>query len=171
MLNLLLRMQEQLGLTIILISHDIRVVGYMSHELGVHREIGPHGRAGARRRGAAQSRCTSIRVRCSTLHPALVGWMRGAEEAAFRDRASTGLTMARSIAVAILRMVVTVFLAVTFVFVILRVSGDPIRALLPLDAPEELVEATAGGMGLDQPVYVQFVAYVSHLLQGDLAAP
>lgn len=34
-LNLLLRMQEQLGLTIILISHDIRVVGHMSHEIGV----------------------------------------------------------------------------------------------------------------------------------------
>jgi peptide/nickel transport system ATP-binding protein len=34
-LNLLLRMQEQLALTIILISHDIRVVGHMSHEIGV----------------------------------------------------------------------------------------------------------------------------------------
>ena len=34
-LNVLLRMQEQLGLTIILISHDIRVVGHMSHEIGV----------------------------------------------------------------------------------------------------------------------------------------
>jgi ABC-type glutathione transport system ATPase component len=34
-LNLLLRMQEQLGLTIILISHDIRVVGHMSHDIGV----------------------------------------------------------------------------------------------------------------------------------------
>jgi len=34
-LNLLLRMQERLGLTIILISHDIRVVGHMSHEIGV----------------------------------------------------------------------------------------------------------------------------------------
>jgi peptide/nickel transport system ATP-binding protein len=34
-LNLLLRMQAQLGLTIILISHDIRVVGHMSHEIGV----------------------------------------------------------------------------------------------------------------------------------------
>jgi ABC-type glutathione transport system ATPase component len=34
-LNLLLRLQRQLGLTIILISHDIRVVGHMSHEIGV----------------------------------------------------------------------------------------------------------------------------------------
>src|SRR6185295_1139376 len=34
-LNLLLRMQERLALTIILISHDIRVVGHMSHEIGV----------------------------------------------------------------------------------------------------------------------------------------
>jgi peptide/nickel transport system ATP-binding protein len=34
-LNLLLRMQESLGLTIILISHDIRVVGHMSHQIGV----------------------------------------------------------------------------------------------------------------------------------------
>jgi ABC-type glutathione transport system ATPase component len=34
-LNLLLRLQEKLGLTIVLISHDIRVVGHMSHEIGV----------------------------------------------------------------------------------------------------------------------------------------
>ncbi|MBS0548692.1 MAG: ABC transporter ATP-binding protein [Proteobacteria bacterium] len=34
-LNLLLRLQAEFGLTIILISHDIRVVGHMSHEIGV----------------------------------------------------------------------------------------------------------------------------------------
>ena len=37
-LNLLLRLQQELGLTIILISHDIRVVGHMSHEIGVMNE-------------------------------------------------------------------------------------------------------------------------------------
>jgi peptide/nickel transport system permease protein len=75
--------------------------------------------------------------------------------------------MSRSIAIAVLRMAVTVFLAVTFVFIILRVSGDPIRALLPLDAPEELVEATRIEWGLDKPVHIQFFAYVGHLLHGD----
>ena len=75
--------------------------------------------------------------------------------------------MARTIGIAALRMFVTVFLAVTFVFVIMRVSGDPIRALLPLDAPEELVELTRFEWGLDQPLHIQFLTYVGHLLQGD----
>ncbi len=34
-LNLLLRLQEKFGLTIVLISHDIRVIGHMSHAIGV----------------------------------------------------------------------------------------------------------------------------------------
>lgn len=75
--------------------------------------------------------------------------------------------MAKTVAVALFRMLVTVFLAVAFVFIILRVSGDPIRALLPLDAPEELIEATRIEWGLDQPLHVQFLAYVGHLLHGD----
>ena len=75
--------------------------------------------------------------------------------------------MGRTVLVAALRMLVTVLLAVTFVFVILRVSGDPIRALLSLDAPEELVQLMRAEWGLDQPLHIQFIRYVGHLLAGD----
>jgi peptide/nickel transport system permease protein len=75
--------------------------------------------------------------------------------------------MTRSIFVAALRMFITVLLAVTFVFVILRVSGDPIRAVLPLEAPEELVELMRIEWGLDKPLHIQFITYVEHLLAGD----
>src|SRR3954465_11375226 len=75
--------------------------------------------------------------------------------------------MAKTLAIAALRMFITVLLAGTFVFVILRVSGDPIRALLPLDAPEELVQSMRAEWGLDQPLPVQFASYVDHLLHGN----
>lgn len=75
--------------------------------------------------------------------------------------------MTRNLVVTVSRMLITVFLAVGFVFLILRVSGDPIRALLPLDAPEDLIELTRREWGLDQPLHLQFIAYVQHLLQGD----
>ncbi|MBI2735008.1 MAG: ABC transporter permease [Rhodospirillales bacterium] len=75
--------------------------------------------------------------------------------------------MTRNLIVTFLRMAVTVLLAVGFVFLILRVSGDPIRALLPLDAPEDLIELTRKEWGLDQPLHEQFFAYVEHLLRGD----
>ena len=75
--------------------------------------------------------------------------------------------MGRTVLVAALRMLVTVLLAVTFVFVILRVSGDPVRAMISPDAPEEIVNHLRSEWGLDQPLHVQFARYVAHLLQGD----
>ena len=73
--------------------------------------------------------------------------------------------MGRTVSIAALRMSVTVLLAVTFVFVILRVSGDPVRAMISPDAPEEIVNHLRTEWGLDQPLHVQFARYVGHLLQ------
>jgi peptide/nickel transport system permease protein len=75
--------------------------------------------------------------------------------------------MTKTVSIAVLRMLITVLLAVTFVFVILRVSGDPIRAMVSLDAPEEVVRQLRAEWGLDQPLHVQFARYVGHLLSGD----
>ena len=121
-LNVLLRLQEQLGLTIILISHDIRVVGHMSHEIGVMHaglmvEQGPCAQL-LREPRHAYSRALFDAA------PGAGRLVRGAAEAsAVVGRPSDGDDPHRRIAA--LRMLITVLLAVTFVFVILRVSGDP----------------------------------------------
>lgn len=57
--------------------------------------------------------------------------------------------------------------AVTIVFVLLHLTGDPVGQLLPLDAtPQDRAELRAK-MGFDQPIYVQYFRYLSRLVQGD----
>ena len=68
---------------------------------------------------------------------------------------------------ALLRAAVTLFLAVTFTFIILRVSGDPLHSLLPIETPPEVVAIMRQQWGLDQPLYTQYFSYLGHLLRAD----
>ena len=47
-------------------------------------------------------------------------------------------------------------------------GGDPVMLLVPPIAPQETRDAVRAKLGLDQPLPVQFVKYMSHVLQGDL---
>jgi ABC-type dipeptide/oligopeptide/nickel transport system permease component len=47
-------------------------------------------------------------------------------------------------------------------------GGDPVMLLVPSNAPQETREAVRAKLGLDQPLPVQFVTYMSHVLRGDL---
>lgn len=54
-------------------------------------------------------------------------------------------------------------------FGILRaIPGDPIAVLAPPDATEEDIQHLRAEFGLDQPLPVQYLAYVTNALQGDL---
>ncbi len=53
------------------------------------------------------------------------------------------------------------------IFMISRLSGDPILLLLPIEAPPDVIEATRTAMGLDKPVWVQYLIYAQHALTGD----
>lgn len=65
---------------------------------------------------------------------------------------------------------VFVLLGMTVVmFVIVRlIPGDPVRAVLGYDATTEMVEAFRAHYGLDRPVHVQYLAFLSGLLRGDM---
>ncbi len=65
------------------------------------------------------------------------------------------------------RALFTIWLVVSFVFVVLRVSGDPTRILLPEDTPPEIVSQYAQKWGIDRPIWEQYFTYVERLLQGD----
>lgn len=67
----------------------------------------------------------------------------------------------------VLRCALTLLLAVTFVFVVLRLSGDPARIMLPDDTPLPVIEAYRARWGLDKPLLEQFIYYIRGLLQGD----
>lgn len=66
-----------------------------------------------------------------------------------------------------LRALVVLFLAVSFVFVILRLSGDPAQQMLGDLASPEALAAFRTSWGLDLSIPEQFVIYVGNVLQGN----
>ncbi|MEC5324452.1 ABC transporter permease [Aurantimonas sp. A3-2-R12] len=73
----------------------------------------------------------------------------------------------RFILAKLLRGLVTLLLAVTFVFVVLRLSGDPVTQMLPDDVPASVIAEYRRMWGLDRPLPEQYLRYVLALLQGD----
>lgn len=65
------------------------------------------------------------------------------------------------------RAALTVLLLATFVFFILRLTGDPAMALVGLDVPPEALEAFRQRWGLDQPLWKQYTIYLRQLAVGD----
>lgn len=66
------------------------------------------------------------------------------------------------------RALVSLMLVVTFAFVVLRLSGDPATVIMGADAPPEAVDAFRTSWGLDQPIWVQYIAYYQAIFTGDL---
>lgn len=46
--------------------------------------------------------------------------------------------------------------------------GNPVEALLPMEAPREVVEFMKKQLGLDQPFYIQYMKWLWRTLHGDL---
>jgi len=65
---------------------------------------------------------------------------------------------------------VPIALAVGFVcFMLVQIApGDPINAIVPPDAPQEVVEQVRRDYGLDKPLPVQFGLWLMKVVQGDL---
>jgi len=53
-------------------------------------------------------------------------------------------------------------------FLLVYLSGDPVRALVPLDATQEDMENIKIQFGLDRPIYIQYLIFVKQALKGDL---
>ncbi len=57
----------------------------------------------------------------------------------------------------------------TLVFIIMRVlPGDPVSAVIGMKASPEHIERIRRELGLDKPLWAQYVDYLSNLLRGDL---
>lgn len=67
----------------------------------------------------------------------------------------------------ILRALLTLWLLVTFTFIALRLTGDPVLTMLGPNASPEGIESLRRIWGLDQPLPVQYVIYFENILQGD----
>ena len=76
--------------------------------------------------------------------------------------------MIRTLAKHILRFVLLLAAASVVIFTLLRaVPGDPARVALGVSATEEAVAELSARLGLDKPLPVQYVDWVSGLLTGD----
>lgn len=67
----------------------------------------------------------------------------------------------------VVRLLITLFLVLSFAFVILRLSGDPAMIILSPDAPPEAIEAFRASWGLDTPIWQQYLGYFLQLFQGN----
>ncbi|MCC6943881.1 MAG: ABC transporter permease [Thermomicrobiales bacterium] len=75
--------------------------------------------------------------------------------------------MGRFVAVRLFHGVVVVFLAVTAVFFMLRLSGDPALLYVPIDTSPEEIEAVRERMGLNDPLVVQYAQFITDAAKGD----
>ena len=69
----------------------------------------------------------------------------------------------------VLQAIPVVFLASVGVFLLLHLlPGDPAQVLAGSDASPQTLEAIRDDMGLNQPLPVQYVVWLQHVLRGDL---
>lgn len=73
----------------------------------------------------------------------------------------------RYLATRLLRIILTVWAAATLVFIMLRLSGDPVSALVPTDLPQAIIDEYRSRFGLDKPMLVQYGLYLKAALAGD----
>jgi peptide/nickel transport system permease protein len=67
----------------------------------------------------------------------------------------------------LLRAVIALWLVSTVVFVVMRLSGDPVPLLLPPDAPRSEIFRVRAELGLDRPLPVQYAIFLGNALRGD----
>jgi peptide/nickel transport system permease protein len=67
------------------------------------------------------------------------------------------------------RLLVSVWVLVTAAFVMIHlIPGDPVRAALGPTAPAAVVEARRAALGLNDPLWLQYLNYVRGLFTGDM---
>lgn len=67
-----------------------------------------------------------------------------------------------------LKALLTIWFIITLVFVFTRLSGDPTLWILPDDAPESTRQELRRELGLDQPIFTQYINYIQGVLHGDM---
>jgi peptide/nickel transport system permease protein len=66
-----------------------------------------------------------------------------------------------------IQMIIVIFLALTAVFFLLRLSGDPAALFLPPDAPKDQIAQYREMLGFNRPLIVQYGDFIVHAFQGN----
>ena len=75
--------------------------------------------------------------------------------------------MKRILLKGLLNGLVSIVGASLIIFVISRLSGDPVALMLPIDAPQSAIQALRENLGLDKPIWQQYLMFLGHAVQGD----
>ncbi len=75
--------------------------------------------------------------------------------------------MQRYILIRLLQGVFLVVVITTIVFILTRLSGDPIELMVPLETPDEVIQSIREYWGLDEPWHIQYWNFMSNAAQGD----
>jgi peptide/nickel transport system permease protein len=67
----------------------------------------------------------------------------------------------------LLNALVSIVGASLIIFVISRLSGDPVSLLLPIEAPKSAIDELRKHLGLDLPIWQQYLVFLSHAVRGD----
>lgn len=79
------------------------------------------------------------------------------------------MSLKKYIAIRVLLAIPTVIFLTSIVFVILHIiPGDPVDAIVGLSAPESMKNAMRQSLGLNQPIYIQYIQYITGVFTGNL---
>ncbi|MDQ8727449.1 ABC transporter permease [Bradyrhizobium sp. LHD-71] len=67
----------------------------------------------------------------------------------------------------LLNAAISILGASLIIFVISRLSGDPVSLMLPMEAPQSAIDALKQELGLDRPLWEQYFIFLWKALQGD----
>lgn len=67
----------------------------------------------------------------------------------------------------LLDTVFVVFMALTAVFLMMWLAGDPVKLMAPLDATPEILDQVRENLGLNEPFHIQYVRYLARAVRGD----
>ena len=68
----------------------------------------------------------------------------------------------------VLQSLVVLWAVATFVFFLIRLSGDPVQLMAPENATAQDIATLRHGLGLDRPLIVQYGDYLGSAVTGDL---
>ncbi|WP_214467413.1 ABC transporter permease [Microbacterium flavescens] len=84
-----------------------------------------------------------------------------------KRRPKSGGTLGRFILIRFLLIIPTVFILVTVVFFLIRLTGDPITAALGGRLPADQLQERIHEAGFDRPVLVQYLEYLGQIATGN----
>lgn len=84
-----------------------------------------------------------------------------------RRRPASGGTLGRYLLIRFLLIFPTVFILVTLVFFLIRLTGDPITAALGGRLPADQLQERIHEAGFDRPIIVQYFEYIGQVFTGN----